>query len=143
MTDKKEEPYREGCDDTVPQEKEDDSKMESGMSSEENKVVDEPKTPRLPSSEKTLSGKGAPIPDTAFLVIRHLDGRIEAATSLPGLDTVRQADLRDIRDIAHALYEDVSTTIKGKVTAREAQAVFQKSMMQGQIAKMTQNMKKH
>jgi len=141
MKAKKEEPYREGCDETVPQEQE---KVETQDDSE-GEVVDLPQKKEDPVEETGAQEepKMVPIPDTAFLVLRHSDGRIEAVTNLPGINTSRVADLRDIRDISHSLFMDVSTTIYGKVTAREAASSLQQAVLKQQINKMAGAMKKH
>lgn len=147
MVDKKEEPYREGCDDSLPQEKESAADTEESLEEDKVTPISSSKEDEQPTTEDeqmtTEEEDRGPLPDTVFLVVRHLDGRIEAATNLPGFKSTRVADLRDIRDISHALYTDVSTTIHAKITAREAAAGLQQAMMKNQISKMTQNLKKH
>jgi len=136
MNDKKEEVYREGCD-------------ESKEAPEENVVslakenLDEPDPENAkPQEEPQPENEQEVVPDTAFLIIRHTDGRVEATTTLPGFQMQRQAGLRDLRDISHSLYLDVCTTMNGRVTAHEAANSLQQAMVKQQISKIAQGMKK-
>lgn len=134
-------PYREGCDET-----EDETEVcpspvslvsEEGAPGEGEAPTDEPEPSEdAPETEPEI------VPETAFVILKHTDGRVEATTTLPGFKMVRQAGLRDLRDISHALYLDVVTTIQGKVTAQESANALQQAMVKQQIAKMTQGMKK-
>lgn len=77
-----------------------------------------------------------PIPATAFVVILHQDGRIEAGTNLENMPMLRQANLRDIRDMSSALSKDVETTMTAQACAGMVSQGIAQSMRQMQEQQM-------
>ena len=161
MSDVPKKPYREGCDDAVPQQgdssstgpqlvpdeeiaAEEEGHKESGIGPDMDPSPDrEPSQEEAPPPEQGPGPEQEIIPETAFVVVRHTDGRVEATTTLPGFKMQRQAGLRDLRDISHALFLDVSTTIQSRVSAVETSKAFQKAAIDRQISQMTQGLKKN
>jgi len=74
--------------------------------------------------------------ETAVLLVLTSDGRLEAATQLPSIPMRRQATLRDVRDICHAMYSDIQVTLVGKASAHESSAAIQRTLAQSQIKNM-------
>lgn len=91
-------------------------------------------------AEAAPKGKPADKVSTAVLIVRLPNGRVEAATRIPGIEVDHEASLLDIRDMCSALHEDVTTSIMaqsvaGMVTHSMAKAVqaAQVRQMQSQI----------
>lgn len=151
MGDVPEKPYREGCDEGMPQQEEkppmvprivSDEEIEEAESDELKESGQEQETESTEQEEAQPEDENKVIPETAFLIVKHVDGRIEATTTLPGFQMQRQAGLRDLRDITHGLYLDVMSTIQGKVVAQEMGSSLQQAMVKQQISRMAQGMKK-
>jgi hypothetical protein len=82
------------------------------------------------------------IHETAILLVLTSDGRLEAATNLPNLPVRRQASLRDIRDLCHAMYSDIQVTLMGKSAAHESSQAIQRTLAQSQIQNVAKMMRK-
>lgn len=76
---------------------------------------------------------------TAFLVLRYEDGHVEAAVKV-GVEMMKEASLRDIRDTCTSLAADVTTTMQANAAAQtmtrlmaQAQAAARDSALRAQI----------
>jgi len=127
-----EKPYREGEDDSEPG----TVVVVPEPVAEEHTVEDEVKEPEEHATETLDKDK---IPITAFLVIVHQDGNVEAATSIPGIQKLRQASLRDVRDTCHALYSDIQSTFTARATSLEVTNSLKQAMAAKQIAGIQNN----
>jgi hypothetical protein len=136
----KEKTYREGCDESVPKNEETEKPALEAVPEPTAEVsetpVEEEVLPARDADSEEAEVSTKDVPETAFLVMRFSDGRVEAATTLPGLAVKRQADLRDIRDIAHSLFVDADTTITSKATATEVVAAQKQAIIKQQVASM-------
>jgi hypothetical protein len=77
------------------------------------------------------------IPNTGFFVIAYADGRVDVSVEIPGLQVDHQPSMREIRDIAHSLYLDLS----GSISANQFGQQWQKALMEAQKQVQSQKVK--
>jgi hypothetical protein len=115
-------------------------------------MSDEKKPYREGGDEKELPEQEKKKDDaflTAFLVVQLPDGKIDVITDLPEILKKHTATLREVRDLAHAVYAHTQAELTGKASAMHfTQTMFkaaqmnqsrniqgQKDMLMAQIAK--------
>jgi hypothetical protein len=95
----------------------------------------------LPKKEDAQKEPEGPRAFTAVLLLQFPDGKVDAITDLPNMNTDHPASLREVRSMCQNMVMDVNNMIQAKIVMNELQVEGAKRQLASQIEGMKNKLK--